>query len=35
MPVRAVLFDLGDTLISQSHEPNEDEPHADESAGRY
>lgn len=24
MPVRAILFDLGDTLIFQPHQPNED-----------
>ncbi len=28
MPVRAILFDLGDTLIFQPHQPNEDELYA-------
>ena len=28
MPVRAVLFDLGNTLIFQAHQPNEGEPYA-------
>ena len=28
MPVRAILFDLGDTLIFQQRQPNEDELYA-------
>lgn len=47
MPIRAVLFDLGDTLIFQAHEPDGDRllsaalrqqslmPHEDDNAGRY